>query len=68
MHSTAPHRSNRLCLIYLHPAAASSPDSIRRIEAATGKVVSIVDGKALLQQRFTLPAFEDFSGFDGGAA
>ncbi|MCY1550941.1 hypothetical protein D9M68_872340 [compost metagenome] len=68
MHSTAPHRPNRLCLIYLHPAVASSPDSVRRVEAATDKVVSIVDGKALLQQRHVLPAFEDFSGFDGGAA
>ncbi|WP_044871994.1 hypothetical protein [Pseudomonas sp. LFM046] len=68
MHSTAPHRRTRLCLIYLHPAVATSPENVRRVEDATNKVVSIIDGKALLQQRHVLPAFEDFSGFDGGAA
>ncbi|MFG5863656.1 hypothetical protein [Metapseudomonas sp. CR1201] len=67
MHSTAPHRSNRLCLIYLHPAAASSPDSIRRIEAATGKVVTIRCGKPQLQPSNTLPAFEDFGPWGGAA-
>ncbi|MHC5351669.1 hypothetical protein [Metapseudomonas furukawaii] len=68
MHSTAPRRPNRLCLIYLHPAVSSSAEAVRKMETNTGKVVSIIDGKAVLQQRHVLPAFEDFSGFDGGAA
>ncbi|MNG08968.1 hypothetical protein D3C84_923620 [compost metagenome] len=68
MHSTAQHGASRRCPVYLHPAAATNPESVHRVEQATGHVVSIRDGKAKLEQRHVLPAFEDFSGFDGGAA
>lgn len=59
--------SNTRCPVVIHPAAASSPTAIRDIQKATGQLVMIVCGRPQLRST-TLPAFEDFSAFDGGAA
>ncbi|WP_437881050.1 hypothetical protein [Pseudomonas sp. LRF_L74] len=63
---TAHHTSNR-CPVIIHPAAATNPSTIRDIQKATGQLVMIVRGRPQLGNT-TLPAFEDFSGYEGGAA
>jgi len=59
--------SNTRCPVVIHPAAASNPATVRSIQQATGQLVMIVCGRPQLRST-TLPAFEDFSGFEGGAA
>ena len=63
---TAQHSSTR-CPVYLHPAAASNPTTVARIQRATGQLIVLTGGRPQLK-RNTLPAFEDYSPFDGGAA
>lgn len=63
---TAQHSVTR-CPVYLHPAAASNPTTIASIQRATGQVIVLASGRPQLQQRYTLPAFEDFGPFDGAA-
>ncbi|MDT4813064.1 hypothetical protein FQZ97_460350 [compost metagenome] len=63
-HSTNTHG----CPVYIHPAAASNPATVRSIQRATGHLVVITCGRPQLKPDHTLPAFEDFSGFGGGAA
>lgn len=62
---TAQHRSTR-CPVYLHPAAASNPFTVRRIERETGLTAHVTLRTAQLK-RHTLPAFEDFGPFGGAA-
>ncbi|WP_313135605.1 hypothetical protein [Stutzerimonas nitrititolerans] len=63
---TAQHNSTR-CPVYLHPTAATNPTAIARIQQATGQLIVLNGGRPQLK-RNTLPAFEDFGPFDGGAA
>ncbi len=67
MHSTAQHGASRRCPVYLHPAVASNPESVRSIQQATGQLVTICCGKPQLQQANILPAFEDFGPWGGAA-
>ncbi|RRV18104.1 hypothetical protein [Pseudomonas saudiphocaensis] len=63
---TAQHNSTR-CPVYLHPTAATSPTTIARIQQDTGQLIVLNGGRPQLK-RNTLPAFEDFGPFGGGAA
>ena len=56
------------CPVLLHPACTTNPDAIRAVQQATGRFVVLDGGRPTLKQPTTLPAFEDFSGFGGGAA
>lgn len=62
---TAQHSSTR-CPVYLHPAAASNPETIRTVQRATGQLIVLSGGRPQLKR--TQPAFDDFGPFDGGAA
>ncbi len=62
---TAQHSSTR-CPVFLHPAAASNPFTIRRIERETGLTAHVTLRTAQLK-RHTLPAFEDFGPLGGAA-
>jgi predicted LPLAT superfamily acyltransferase len=62
---TAQHSSTR-CPVFLHPAAASNPSTVRRIERDTGLTAHVTLRAARLK-RHTLPAFEDFGPFGGAA-
>ncbi|AHY43845.1 hypothetical protein ULE26_12680 [Stutzerimonas stutzeri] len=62
---TAQHSSTR-CPVFLHPAAASNPFTVRRIERETGLTAHVTLRTAQLK-RHTLPAFEDFGPFGGAA-
>ncbi len=62
---TAQHSSTR-CPVFLHPAAASNPFTVRRIERETGLTAHATLRAAQLK-RHTLPAFEDFGPFGGAA-
>jgi hypothetical protein len=61
---TAQHAAPR-CPVYLHPAAASNPFNIRRIEHATGLTVCAHAGRAMLKP--AAPT-EPFGPWDGGSA
>ena len=62
------HSTTR-CPVFLHPAAASNPATVRSIQQATRQLVCILGGRPQLQQQFaTLPAAEDFGPFGGDAA
>jgi hypothetical protein len=62
---TAQHSSTR-CPVFLHPAAATNPFTVRRIERETGLTAHITLRAAQLK-RHNLPAFEDFGPFGGAA-
>ncbi|MCD1640122.1 hypothetical protein K7H92_15500 [Pseudomonas stutzeri] len=62
---TALHSSTR-CPVFLHPAAATNPFTVRRIERETGLTAHVTLHTAQLK-RHTLPAFEDFGPFGGAA-
>ncbi|MDH0085273.1 hypothetical protein [Stutzerimonas stutzeri] len=62
---TAQHSSTR-CPVFLHPAAASNPFTVRRIERETGLTAHVTLRAAQLK-RHILPAFEDFGPFGGAA-
>ena len=63
--NTTQHTATR-CPVYLHPAAASNPFHIRRIEHATGLTVFAKGGRAQLKAAPT-PA-DHFGPFGGDAA
>ncbi len=63
---TARHNTTR-CPVFLHPAAATNPRTVASIQQATGQRIVLAGGRPQLK-RNTLPAFEDFGPFDGGAA
>lgn len=62
-HHDTQHVRTR-CPVYLHPAAASNPRTVDRIQRATGQLVVITGHRT--QLRTTTPP--DFGPFDGGAA
>lgn len=61
--NTTQHATTR-CLVYLHPACASSPNTIRSIQARTGLLV--IAGKSRKAPTLARPA-DDFGPFDGAA-
>lgn len=62
---TAQHSSTR-CPVYLHPAAASNPETIRTVQRATGQLIVLAGGRPQLKQQ---PArYDGFGPFSGGAA
>lgn len=60
---TAHHPTR--CPVYLHPASASNPATVRSIQQATGQLVVISCGRTILKPTAT-PA-ESFGPFDGAA-
>lgn len=63
---TAQHSSNR-CPVFLHPAAASNPFTVRRIERETGLIAHVTLRAAQLK-RHIRPTFESFGPFGGDCA
>lgn len=63
MHST--HRTTR-CPVYLHPAAASNPATVARIQSRTGLLVIAGTGHKAPTLQHTTP--EGFGPFGGDAA
>ncbi|HAF94056.1 MAG TPA: hypothetical protein DCG67_20140 [Pseudomonas sp.] len=63
---TAQHSSTR-CPVFLHPAAASNPFTVRRIERETGLTAHVTLRAAQLK-RHTRPTFESFGPFGGDCA
>ncbi|MBK3797515.1 hypothetical protein CXF92_18650 [Pseudomonas sp. Choline-3u-10] len=61
------HSATR-CPVYLHPAAATNPNTVASIQRATGQLIVLTGGRPQLKQQPTLPAFEDFGPFGGDAA
>lgn len=53
--------SNTRCPVYLHPAAASNPSTVRSIQHATGQLVVIAGGRPRLAAS-TAPAPGPFGG------
>ncbi|MFL1584532.1 hypothetical protein NKZ05_08515 [Stutzerimonas stutzeri] len=63
---TAQHSSAR-CPVFLHPAAASNPFTIRRIERETGLTAHVTLRAAQLKRKIR-PTFESFGPFGGDCA
>ena len=61
---TAHHQTR--CPVYLHPASASNPATVRSIQQATGQLVVISCGRPILKPTAT-PA-DPFGPFGGDAA
>jgi hypothetical protein len=61
------HSTTR-CPVYLHPAAASNPATVDRIQQATGQLICIVGVRPQLQPRTARRASDDFGPFGGDAA
>lgn len=64
---TAQHSKTR-CPVFLHPASATSPSSINKIQRTTGQLFVLTGGRPQLKQRFTSPTPDDFGPFGGDAA
>lgn len=62
---TAQHSTTR-CPVFIHPAAASNPATIERIQQATRQLVVIRGGRPTLTR--TAPEFDGFDPFGGFAA
>lgn len=62
---TAQHASTR-CPVYLHPASASNPATVRSIQQATGQLVVITGTRTQLKPATTHA--DDFGPFGGDAA
>ncbi|MFC2970905.1 hypothetical protein ACFOJE_01575 [Azotobacter bryophylli] len=62
--NTTQHATTR-CPVYLHPACASSPNTIRRIQARTGLLV--IAGKSRKAPTLARPT-DDFGPWGGDAA
>lgn len=74
--NTASQPATTNCLVFLHPAAASSPDVIRNIHAATG-LTAVAGNNPSAATLVRLPSpkiadlhddYEGFEPFGGGAA
>lgn len=59
--------SNTRCPVYLHPAAASSPEAIERIQRSTGQLVIVSLARAVISQA-PAPVIADDQGPWGGDA
>lgn len=59
--------SNTRCPVYLHPAAATSPDAVERIQQSTGLLVIINQGRATVAKQ-PPPVVTDYQGPWGGDA
>lgn len=60
--------SNTRCPVYLHPAAASNPNTVRSIQRATGQLVCITAGRPKLKQPSSALSHDDMGPFGGDAA
>lgn len=57
------------CPVYLHPAAATNPTAVSQVQRATGQLIVLAGGRALLKQPTTpTPTHPDFDPFGGDAA
>ncbi|MBU0789583.1 MAG: hypothetical protein KKC55_03705 [Gammaproteobacteria bacterium] len=63
---TAQHSSTR-CPVFLHPAAASNPFTVRRIERETGLTAHVTLRAAQLKCH-NRPTFDSFGPFGGDCA
>lgn len=55
-------RTTTRCPVYLHPAAASNPGTVRSIQQATGQLVVINGTRTLLKPATPADAFGPFGG------
>lgn len=64
---TTQHRNTR-CPVYLHPAAASSPAAVERIQRNTGLLVIVNLGRASIAPAPAAIASDDQGPWGGDAA
>lgn len=64
---TTQHSSSR-CPVYLHPAAATSPAAVERIQRSTGLLVIVNLGRAALAPTPAAIASDDQGPWGGDAA
>ncbi|WP_426177729.1 hypothetical protein [Pseudomonas sp. TWRC1-2] len=60
--------SNTRCPVYLHPAAATSPAAVERIQRNTGLLVIVNLGRATIAPAPTATASDDLGPWGGDAA
>ncbi|WP_081095900.1 hypothetical protein [Pseudomonas carnis] len=64
---TTQHSTTR-CPIYLHPAAATSPGAVERIQRSTGLLVIVNPGRATMAPAPAAIATDDRNPWGGDAA
>jgi len=60
--------SNTRCPVYLHPAAATSPAAVERIQRSTGLLVIVNLGRATIASTPAAIAIDDRGPWGGDAA
>lgn len=60
--------SNNRCPVYLHPAAATSPAAVERIQRSTGLLVIVNLGRATIAQAPAAVVSDDQGPWGGDAA
>jgi len=60
--------SNTRCPVYLHPAAATSPAAVERIQRSTGLLVIVNLGRATIARAPAVVASDDQGPWGGDAA
>jgi len=60
--------SNTRCPVYLHPAAATSPAAVERIQRSTGLLVIVNLGRATIARAPAAVASDDQGPWGGDAA
>ena len=66
MHTT--QHSNTRCPVYLHPAVATNPDAVERIQRRTGLLVIVNLGRATIAPAPAAAASDDQGPWGGDAA
>lgn len=66
MHTT--QHSNTRCPVYLHPAAATSPAAVERIQRSTGLLVIVNLGRATIAPAPATVTTDDQGPWGGNAA
>lgn len=66
MHTTK--HSNARCPVYLHPAVATSPDAVERIQRRTGLLVIVNLGRAIIAPAPAAVVSDDHGPWGGDAA
>lgn len=60
--------SNTRCPVYLHPAAATSPAAVERIQRSTGLLVIVILGRATIAPAPAAVVSDDQGPWGGDAA
>lgn len=60
--------SNTRCPVYLHPAAATNPEAVEKIQRDTGLLVIVNLGRATIAHTPAVATTDDQGPWDGDAA